>query len=85
MKNFSLYVGFIAGFLTMVAGMPQVYEVYTTNKTAGINIMFALTYMIGLYLWTYYGYLLNIPAIYVFNLIGAFTWTYITYKIIKNM
>ena len=84
MKTLSIYIGFIAGFLTMVAGMPQVYEIYETNKTDGIDILFAGTYMIGLYLWTLYGYLINIPAIYIFNLIGALSWTYITYKIIKN-
>ena len=84
-SSITSYIGLVAGFLTMAAGLPQVHDVYETDKTDGINIMFALTYAVGLYLWTYYGYRLDLPAIYIFNFIGAVCWTYITYKVIKNM
>ena len=85
MKNYIFYIGFIAGLLTMSAGIPQIYHVYETDNTDGINILFAVTYMVGLYLWTLYGYLLRKPTLLWFNLIGALCWTYISYKVVKHM
>ena len=85
MKNYVLYLGLVAGILTTGAGIPQVYQIYTTDNTDGISVIFALTYMIGLYIWTLYGHILNRPSLKWFSLISALFWSYISYKVIKHM
>ena len=80
----TICIGFLAGFLTTFASLPQVYEIYKTNKTKGISIMFAVTYTTGLLCWSYYGIKLNTPPIYIFNIISLFCWLYISYKVIQN-
>jgi MtN3 and saliva related transmembrane protein len=48
-------VGFIAGFVTTAANLPQVWKTYHNKSGEGLSFRMLLTLAIGLGLWIVYG------------------------------
>ena len=51
----STIVGFIAGFVTTAANLPQVWKTYRNKSGEGLSFRMLLTLAIGLGLWIIYG------------------------------
>jgi len=52
-------VGLLAGFLTTVAGLPQLFKIIRTKKTRDISLAYFLISVSGVALWLAYGLMLN--------------------------
>jgi len=52
-------VGFLAGFLTTIAGLPQLFKILKTKKTRDISLAYFLLSISSAVLWLAYGLLLN--------------------------
>ncbi|MDR3195340.1 MAG: hypothetical protein LBT58_00875 [Endomicrobium sp.] len=63
------YLGFAAGFFSMIAFIPQVYKTYKIKSADGISAQTFIIYSISAVLWTTYGFLFNKPAIYITNIV----------------
>jgi MtN3 and saliva related transmembrane protein len=61
-------LGFLAGLLTTVSFLPQVVKSLRTRRMEDFNIWFLGLMIIGLALWTIYGFLLKQPPIIIANL-----------------
>jgi MtN3 and saliva related transmembrane protein len=61
------WLGFVAGFFSMIAFIPQVYKTYKIKSAKGISIQTFIIYTISIVLWTVYGVLFSKPAIYITN------------------
>jgi MtN3 and saliva related transmembrane protein len=63
------WLGFLAGFFSMIAFIPQVYKTYKIKSAADISIQMFIIYTISTILWTTYGLLFGKPAIYTTNIV----------------
>ena len=63
------YLGYIAGFLTTIAFLPQVFKVWTTKSTKDISIWMFLAFTTGVFLWMIYGFLINDTSIIITNIL----------------
>lgn len=50
-------IGLVAGTLTTLAFLPQVWHVWRTRQTRGLSLTWLLAFSLGLALWTTYGVL----------------------------
>jgi len=50
-------IGLVAGTLTTLAFLPQVWHVWRTRQTRGLSLTWLLSFSLGLALWTTYGVL----------------------------
>ena len=62
------YIGLLAGLLTTISFLPQVIKSLKTRRMEDFNIWFLGLMIIGLALWTVYGFLLKQPPIIIANL-----------------
>jgi len=62
-------IGFIAGTLTTISFLPQVYYVYRSKKTKDISLSMYLLFFFGVLTWLVYGLILGSPPIIFFNAI----------------
>ena len=51
------YIGFIAGFCTTIAFIPQLINIIKTRSTKDISLLMYIIFCTGLVLWIIYGYL----------------------------
>jgi len=64
------YIGYIAGFLTTFAMLPQVLRVYRLKSAREISIIFNTSILLGVVLWLVYGAVLGLVPLIVWNSIG---------------
>jgi len=64
------YIGYIAGFLTTFAMLPQVLRVYRLKSAREISIIFNTSILLGVALWLVYGAVLGLVPLIVWNSIG---------------
>jgi MtN3 and saliva related transmembrane protein len=50
-------IGLLAGTLTTLAFLPQVWHVWRTRQTRGLSLTWLLSFSLGLALWLTYGLL----------------------------
>jgi MtN3 and saliva related transmembrane protein len=55
MFSTSAVIGFLAGFLTTAANLPQVWKTYRNRSGEGLSFYMLLTLASGLALWVIYG------------------------------
>jgi MtN3 and saliva related transmembrane protein len=65
------YIGYIAGFLTTFAMLPQVLRVYRLKSAREISILFNTSILLGVILWLTYGAVLGLVPLIVWNAIGV--------------
>lgn len=51
------WIGFAAAFCTTVAFVPQCVQTWKTRDTSGISLAMYLIFVVGVALWTVYGFL----------------------------
>ena len=57
-------LGYMAGFFTTLAFLPQVVKCWKTKKTKDISFLMFLIFVLGVFLWLIYGLLThNLPII----------------------
>ncbi len=65
--NAASALGYLAGFLTTVAFLPQVVRAWRTKSTADLSFPMLALFSTGLTLWTFYGLMLDEAPIVLFN------------------
>ena len=63
-------VGYVAGFLTTTALLPQVVKTLKDRRTADISLGMYVLFVSGISLWLVYGLLLGAWPVILSNLIG---------------
>ncbi len=82
MVDYVTIVGFVAGFLTTIALLPQVIKTWRTKLTRDISLPYFLVLTIGLFLWVVYGIFINDFPIIVANIISfIFSSTIVYFKL----
>ena len=69
MYELTTIVGFIAGFVTTAANLPQVWKTYRKKSGEGLSFRMLLTLAIGLGLWIVYGIMSKSLPLVVTNVI----------------
>lgn len=64
-------IGLIAGALTTTAFVPQVYKTWKSKSAKGLSLTMYLIFFIGIFLWLYYGILIDSFSMIVVNSITA--------------
>ncbi len=62
-------VGLVAGFLTTVSFVPQVWKVWRSKRADDLSLGMFSIFVGGVSLWLIYGLMLQSPSIIVANLI----------------
>jgi MtN3 and saliva related transmembrane protein len=65
-------LGLIAGAVTSMGYLPQLYKGYKTKKLDDISYYMPAVLAIGMTLWLIYGIFLNALAIIIANIFGVF-------------
>lgn len=78
------YIGFLAATLTTISFIPQVLKIMKTKDTSGLSLGMYICFVIGVILWTIYGYINNDVPVFVANFITLMLAVIILYNIIKN-
>ena len=63
-------IGFIAGFLVVVAALPQLIKSVKTKSTKDISIIMYLSICLGLLLWFVYGLLIKSTPLIITNILS---------------
>ena len=72
MESYITYIGFLSGFCTTIAFVPQAYKVWKTKSTEDISLLMFLVFTTGVIGWLIYGVLLNNLPIIIANVITFF-------------
>jgi len=67
MSELTTIVGFIAGFVTTAANLPQVWKTYRSRSGEGLSFRMLLALAIGLGLWMVYGILSKLLPLVLTN------------------
>jgi MtN3 and saliva related transmembrane protein len=70
MGEFTTIVGFMAGFVTTAANLPQVWKTYHSKSGEGLSFRMLLALAIGLGLWIIHGTTSKLPPLIVTNAIA---------------
>jgi Uncharacterized conserved protein len=75
-------IGNIAAILTTLSFLPQALQVIRTKNTEGISLGMYAMFVLGVFLWSLYGYIIGDMAILVSNIITfTFASVILSYKI----
>lgn len=67
--NSYAWVGLIAGVLTTLAFLPQVFRAWRTRSTSDVSLTMFLVLVVGICMWLIYGFLINDIALILANAI----------------
>ncbi len=76
-------LGFVAGFLTTIAFLPQVLHTYRCKSATEISWTMLVTFNVGLVLWFIYGVYLNSWPMIIANAVTLFLQAFIIAMKIK--
>ena len=77
-------IGFAAAFLTTIAFIPQVVQVWKTNSVEGLSLTTYIIFVIGVFLWFLYGLNIGSLSMVIANSITVVLALVIIYFIIKS-
>ena len=63
----TLWLGILAGLLTTLAFVPQVWKIWKTKSARDVSLPAFITFTVGVALWTAFGILKDEIAITVWN------------------
>jgi len=69
--NWKELLGFIAGAITNVGFIPQVWRLFKLKSAHEISLPFILLFLVGVSCWLAYGILLNLPPVILWNAIAT--------------
>jgi len=64
------YLGYIGGVLTTFCYIPQIIQVYKLKSAKEISLLFTIMLLIGVVCWLFYGILLSLFPIILWNVIA---------------
>lgn len=67
MKDYSVYVGIIAGICTAVSLLPQLFKIIKAKKADDISYLMLFILLVGLGGWIWYGFLKSDYPIIITN------------------
>lgn len=67
MNHFISITGLLAGVLTTLAFLPQVFKVWKSRSTKDISLLMYITFCAGLALWILYGVFLHSSPLVIAN------------------
>jgi MtN3 and saliva related transmembrane protein len=77
-------IGFLAGLFTTVAIIPQIIKAYRTKKVSHLSPIFFSILLIGVFLWTLYGFFKKDYPIIITNSISFILNSYMLFLYFKN-
>ena len=77
-------IGFDAAFLTTIAFIPQVVQVWKTKSVQGLSLTTYIIFVIGVFLWFLYGLRIGSLSMIIANSITVVLALIIMYFIIKS-
>jgi len=77
-------IGFLAGLFTTIAIVPQIVKAYKTKKVAHLSPIFFSVLLLGVFLWTVYGFLKKDYPIIITNSISFLLNSYMLFLYFKN-
>jgi MtN3 and saliva related transmembrane protein len=77
-------IGFAADFLTTIAFIPQVVQVWKTKSVQGLSLTTYIIFVIGVFLWFLYGLRIGSLSMIIANSITVVLALIIIYFIIKS-
>ena len=69
--NWKDLLGFIAGAITNVGFIPQVWRLFKLKSAHEISLPFILLFLVGVGCWLAYGILLNLPPVIWWNAVAT--------------
>ena len=63
----TLWLGLLAGFLTTIAFVPQVWKIWKTKSARDVSLPAFVTFTFGVALWTVFGIVKDEIAITIWN------------------
>ena len=78
------FLGFAAAFLTTIAFIPQVVQVWKSKSTDGLSLTTYLIFVTGVFLWFLYGLNIGSLSMIIANFITVILALIIIYFIIKS-
>lgn len=63
------FIGFVAGFLTSIAAIPQLIHTIKTKQTRDLSLWQPLLLSVGVFLWLVYGFLISDMPIIIANIV----------------
>ena len=77
-------IGFAAAFLTTIAFIPQVIQVWKSKSVDGLSLTTYIIFIIGVFLWFLYGLSIGSLSMIIANFITVLLASVIIYFIIKS-
>ena len=77
-------IGFAAAFLTTIAFIPQVIQVWKSKPVEGLSLTTYIIFVIGVFLWFLYGLKIGSLSMIIANSITVILALIIIYHIIKE-
>lgn len=77
-------MGFAAAFLTTIAFIPQVIQVWKSKSVEGLSLTTYIIFIIGVFLWFLYGLSIGSLSMIIANFITVLLASVIIYFIIKS-
>ena len=77
-------IGFAAAFLTTIAFIPQVVQVWKSKSVEGLSLTTYIIFIIGVFLWFLYGLSIGSLSMIIANFITVLLASVIIYFIIKS-
>ena len=63
----NVYLGYLGGFLTTVAFLPQAMRAFRTRSTSDLSLLAIVVFIVGLCCWTAYGVAINSTPMVFWN------------------
>jgi MtN3 and saliva related transmembrane protein len=64
------YLGYIGGVLTTLCYIPQIIRVFRLKSAKEISLLFTIMLLVGVVVWLFYGILLSLGPVILWNSIG---------------
>ena len=77
-------IGFAAAFLTTIAFIPKVVQIWKTKSVQGLSLTTYTIFVIGVFLWFLYGLSIGSLSMIIANSITVLLTLIIIYSIIKS-
>jgi MtN3 and saliva related transmembrane protein len=83
--NFITILGLVAGALTTMAFLPQMFQIWHTRSAKDVSYVMVIVFISGLLLWLIYGVILGALPLIISNTVTLFfnliiLWLKIKYK-----
>jgi MtN3 and saliva related transmembrane protein len=70
--DFITILGLVAGALTTIAFLPQMFQIWRTKSAGDVSYVMLIVFMSGLFLWLIYGIILGALPIILANGVTLF-------------